>query len=86
MSNDEITQVVADLELWFNGSKDNLYKVIADIDGKKSLIVDFGDGVDFKLNSKEEVVAYRLGMLSAVGAFGELPISIEKRESDDTES
>jgi len=83
MSNDEITQVVADLELWFNGNKDNLYKVIADIDGKKSLTVDFGDGVEFKLNSKEEVVAYRLGMLSAVGAFGELPISIEKRESDE---
>ena len=65
MSNDEIAQVVADLELWFNGNKDNLYKVIADIDGKKSLTVDFGDGVEFKLNSKEEVVAYRLGMLSA---------------------
>jgi len=79
MNDTELKTFVEDLSGWYDGRKENLQEVLKNIEGKEKLTLDFGDDLQIKLKNKQEINAYRMGIISAISAFGDFPVSIENK-------
>lgn len=80
MTDTELKEFVEDLQGWHEGKKQSLSSVLENTEGKDKMTLDFGDNLIIKLKSKKEVDAYRMGIISALAAFGEFPVSIEEKD------
>ena len=80
MTNEDLQNLVIELEQWFDSKVEDLKSAADDIKGLEKLTVAINDDCEIKLDTREEVRAYRIGLLCAVGSIGEFPLEVVKKE------
>lgn len=84
MSDIEIEELSENLQVWFNTRLDALNEAASNVKDLDEVTIKFmvsddaSESANIELKTKEEVRAYRIGIISAIASFGEFPISITK--------
>ncbi len=88
MDDVQLLELEKNLRKWFDDSVGAIEDVAGQIEGLDDLRIKFGspksEEFEVKLDTPEEVSAFRMGLLSAIGSLGEFPLEVSDKNSEET--
>ena len=82
MTNEQLQNLALQLKTWFESKTNGLQEAADNVKDLEKLTIAINEDIELKLKTPEEVKAYRIGLLTAIGVLGEFPLEVVEKDKD----